>query len=359
MRKPIFVVLLVLFILLIGGYFFYQRYLADGSNFIGSVSAKRNWIYYLSSNNLYRFSPDIDQAPQKLSAAQYPSESKIIDISVDKLNNFLLLSKLNRENKSEIWRLYLDNLNLEKAFSAQTSGLENYSDFRLPKISPDNSRVAFIASHNNSDDIFVMNLKNGGLDNLLKSTDNRKINEISWTADSQKIAILLNTDTLSSIKLLGLDKNLTNLYEEAAPVFNIYALQDRLFFIDSKSLEGKLHTDINLVNFSDSKKTSIIDIYTPQKIVNFNISPDEQFIVYELNNLTTKQSNLYQIRTDGINLLQLTDNGVSSNAIFSPVGNYMAFYYANMGVYQISMSDYQKKNIFKTSEIIDKLIIWR
>ncbi len=349
LKKKIVLVGLLSLFLIIGIFFSYFR-----KPFLAGMNDQKS-IYYLSKNNLYLIKPDVtNPTPQEIISVDLQSVGKIIDISIDKKNAFSFFTAAISEDNTKIWKAYLEQKTFEKSFSDQTPGLENFKNFRKPIISPDNQKVAFIASRSNTDNIFVMNLKNEDLVNFSGSVYEGNISCYDWSTDSQKIVFVDTKTDKNSIKMISLDRQLKNIYDTNAQITQVNSLKEGIVFLEQSN-----DSSVNLLNLSSGQVTSLIDYSYPKEISQYNLSSNKQFIVYETRDLVSLKTDLFKINIDGSNLLEIAGDGNSQSPIISAQSSRIAFWVKDTGIIIVDTNKTWSKKVLLSKEIIDNLIVWR
>lgn len=345
----------------IGEYFIFAKYISQ-NNFFDEhwfdFLAKTSGIYYLSGNELYRIDPgQINPLAKKLTG-EAQVKDKIIDISLDRNKRFLFESTLSKENISAIWRFYIEENYLEKIFSAETPGLEKFTAFRSPQISPDNAKVAFLATKNNSDYLFEYNLSSHKLTNLTGGLFSGAITCYAWSFDSLALAFSDKNDALSTIRLIGSDQKVSATYKVTGMISQIGFQDNRLIVLKTINQPKSITSSINAISLDSAKETSLIDIFKDEQILSYRLSPDKLYIVFVSKNLKTKVNKLYQRAIDGSGLMEINSDTEGDSPIFSPESNRIAFV-KNEGVFTVNVNEIKADKIFVDKNDNLKLIEWR
>ena len=362
--KPITIFLIILYLVLFSafGVWFYFKYFQQVTNPNNKTQVinlnKDKTIFYTEGNNLYQLNSDnLNRNSSDVATYRLQSTGKVQTIKVDQKNEFFVYDCITSQNASEIWQVSFSDNHSEKIFSANTPGFEMYSNFRSPKMSKTGRQMAFVASNQGVDDIFVWDIEPNTTENLTSKSVKEKITAFDWSTTELKIYFsTLNNDKVS-LKSIDLKKTTANLFEGTNKITNMNVLADKIIvmFLDSNEIANLGH-----INLKDPKIiTPITDIKTPSTITSFDLSIGGSQVVYQTQDTLAKINDLYIMNIDGTNLLQLTTDGKSYYPIFSPDSGKIAFYIKDSGVYTMDTFKTAQTKILNDEGKIDNLILWR
>jgi len=344
----------------LGGYFFYTKYYQKiiSPEVATPKENKTENIYYSAVNSLYQLNPGIlKQSPQEIPTIRLQSTGQVAQMEIVKADNIFFYDTLTPQNNWEIWKVSLNDNSSEKLFSNQTPGLENFKNFRDPQVSKDNLELAFIATHDEIDNLFLYNLKNKNLTNLSHQLFQGKIDSYSWSPDSQKLFFSSSSSDQGTIYQIDVGKKLDKLWEGPGQINKITGLKDKVIFSLTESGENP-NINLNLLTLSDKQKKAITNLTLPKQVKNFQLSLNGDYLVAEVAEKDQQKSDLYLLKSDGTNLLQLTDDGRSSKAVFSPEGSKIAFWVKGDGIYIMNINKNQRQKILNYEENIDQILRW-
>ncbi|OGD56903.1 hypothetical protein A2V71_04100 [Candidatus Berkelbacteria bacterium RBG_13_40_8] len=360
--KTFLLVVVYFAIFAIGGYFFYSLYfhkIINPEEKTTSPSSQKQFIYYTQGNNLYQLNPDIPTQSPTEPNVRLQSTGTVEEMAIDTQEQLLFYNAITPQEEYEIWQVALSDNTSEKLFSQKTPGLENFKNFRYPRVSPDNLKLSFVATHGSTDNIFVMEIKSRNLTNLMKEDFQGQINSPAWASDSKEIAFNTNTETSSLLETVDLEKNTQKIWEGEGQIQKIVYLKAKVIFSLKEGAGDKLSISLAAIDPSNSQVTSLTDLVYPKKVSDFGISPDEQYLVYDTEDSLTQKKDIYLEKTDGTNLLQLTDDGKSAESVFSPESDQVAFWVAGSGIYTMTIGKTQKQKILNYDDKIGQILLWR
>lgn len=360
--KPVTIFLIVLYLAIfsVGGYFLYQKYyknVTDSSKTNDTIKLMPDkTIFYSVNNNLYQLNSDLlNKTAKDIGTYRLQSTGQVQLLDISGSNDYLVYEVLTPEKNSEIWQVNLKDNSAEKLFSDQTSGLENFNSFRSPHISPDEKYLAFLASNNGLDQIFVYEIESKNLTNLSYDTYQGQISSFDWSIDSSKLYFSAPTDDKSTIKLINLEKASQNLWEGSQIINKLILSKDKLIVLFSENQTANL----GYINLSNPDQINpITDLKTPKKVVNYQVDRDNQQLVYQIYDTESKTNDIYISKTDGTNILQITTDGKSQFPVFSPDSKKIAFWVENSGIYTIDTSKQNKQKILNSEEKINNILTW-
>lgn len=312
---------------------------------------RREMIYYTTDNNLYQLNPKIlTQNSNDIPTIRLQSTGEINNLQIDTQRNVFYYEVLTPKKESEIWKVSVSSNSSEILFSKKTSGLENYTHFRSPKISPDKKLLGFLATRENQDDLFLFNLDSSALKNFSLNKITSSISDFSWAPVGEKVAVISKKNNKYSIDFLT-EKSAENFNESDNTLNNILYLKDRIIVSENKNIVSYL--------LSDKSKVPITDLVSPKEVILFEVSINGEKIVFEAKDNQTKKTDLYVLNVDGSDLLQLTDDGASSLPVFSPKGDKIAFWIKKTGIYTMTITKENKQKVLNSEVMINNILSWR
>jgi hypothetical protein len=361
MYKTVLLYIFYVLLFLVVGYFLYVKFFPTliSSGDTVQQTGKEKGIYYSINNNLYKLNPDITNNTQiKDQVTQVQSTGLVSNISFSKDNDYFIYDTVTSKNIAEIWKVYTNDNNSEKLFSALTPGLENFTNFRNPIISPDNTKIGFIATHGVIDDLFIQDLTKKQLTNLTNPVIQESINSWDWSNNSNGIVFSTFVNNAGFIYTIDLDKNLKKIYTDSAKFTKVNYLTDKIVFLSNLTGESP-SANIKGLKISDNSVTNLTDVANPKQVNSYNISTNKRSITYDLSDSQTKATDIYIEEVDGTNLLQVTTDNKSSSPIFSADGNKISYVIKDSGIYIMNINKTNITKILNSKEIINNLIIWR
>jgi len=354
MRKVTWLLFLGYFSLFVVlGIVFYFKFL---SKFISSGAApekvkvvETSKIYYSLGNNLWRVSPDtllntIERTER------FQSTGLVNFLDYNKFNNFFAYTSINSDGLNDIWQVSLATNQSEKITDAKDPRyeiLKNYLNFYRPKYSPDGNRLAFIARSGAKDSILIKDLATGDVADATPNSQSH-ILDFSWENNGEKIVYCSQ----------GLAKNYAEILDvakvEISQKIEIEALE-----VSWQATEIIYLSQGNLFRLKEgtTDPQAITNIQEPKKVAKFEIDPQGQNIVYEINDGSS--SDIYLAKTDGTNIIELTNMKNATQPMLSPDGNQVAFLRQNDGIYTIDANKTAEAKILNLPEKIDYLLLWR
>jgi len=362
MKKTTVILIILYFAFFAGaGYFLYHKYYAKLSQ--PEVSTKfskkeeQNYIYYASGNNLYQLNPGVlTQSPQEVPTIRLQSTGKVARMEIDRSDRLFFYDTLTPQNDWEIWQVSLTDNVSSKIFSNQIAGLENFKNFRQPQVSPDNQKLAFLASHDNVDNIFIYQIKEKSLENLSDQVFQGKISSLSWSPDGEKIVLAGNEPSTNSLQSLDLNRKKDKLWEGVGQIQKVIWLPQTIVFSLQETKDNQL--TVNLYSLENQTKKPLTDVAFPKIISDFQVSADKTYLVFEIEDTQTKKTDLYLEKSDGTNILQLTDDGQSLQAVFSPEGNKITYWLKGSGIYLMNINKTSNQKILNDEEGAIKILLW-
>lgn len=362
--KPItiFFIILYLTVFTLTGVWFYYKYFHQvtvSNNETQVISLNKDkTIFYTIDNNLYQLNADnLNRNSSDVATFRLQSTGQVQSMAVDPKNEFFVYDCLTPTSTSEIWQVSFKDNHSEKLFSSSTPGFEKYNSFRSPKMSQTGRLMAFIASNQKVDDIFVWDIEQNTTQNLTSKSVKEKITAFDWFTTKSKIYFTTQNDNKVSIKSIDLNKTTSDLFEGINKITKMKVLGDKIIvmFLDSNEKANLGYLTLN----NPEALTPITNLKTPSTIMSFDLSKDGKQIVYQTQDTLAKTDDLYITNTDGTNLLQLSTDGKSFSPILSPDGKKIAFFLKDSGVYTMDTLKNNKTKILNEEGKIDNLILWR
>lgn len=360
--KPTTTVIIILYLAVFGliGYFLYQKYYHNtvtpfqNENTITITPDKT--IFYTAGKDFYQLNSDLQTRGSKdTSTYKIQSTGEVKAMTIDKDNQYFYYQTITAINTSEIWQVNLKDYSFEKLFSNQTPGLENFISFRNPKISPDAKNLAFIASHQGSDQIFNFEITSRNLTNLSYESFQGNISDFDWASTGSTIYYTGKQNDKTVLKSLQLDRVSRNIWEGSQKIDKISATKNKLivFFSDLQT------ANIGYLELGNPDKINkITDIVAPNKVTNYNLDLKNEKIAYQVYDSTLNKNDLYLVNIDGTNLLQITEDGKSELPVFSPDGQQIAFWLKDSGIYTINTDKKNGQKVLNDEGKIDNILIW-
>lgn len=339
------------------GVVFYYKYMAK---FVASgaqpatVETKNTsgYIYFNQDNNLYRINPTLVYEPNTAQRTErYQSTGEVFHLDSSPNNEKIAYDSKNSQSSLEIWLVDLQSHESQIVATKGQQDLKDYQDFSRPKFSPLGTKLAFVAAKQDSATIFVKNLADGVLSELVIPA-NPKITDFTWTPDGLNIIYCINGSSQGGCWSQEIGK------DQAKKIINgevpqITSTSDgKIFYL----LENQEKINIYLTDTNGSNTVAITDLVLPKKIVSFQIDKDGNSLTYEVSDNSLKD--VYTSKIDGGNKIQLTTDGKSEEPCISPDGKTVAFLRLTDGIYTISVD---KSNLQKITNITSflKLLAWR
>jgi len=344
-------------IFVILGLVFYWKYLAkflasgaEGEEIVTKTSL--GYIYYGQDNNLYRANPALvyeTSADERVERFQSTGGVSFVDIN--KTGQQIAYDAWGSLGFRDIWQVDSQSSMSETVATAGQTGLKDYSDFRRPKFSPEGTQLAFIGGRDGDETIFVKNLANGKISELLVAAG-LKITDYTWTRDGEKI--IYCTDNNSQLGCWEQE-----LFKGGAKRI----IADEILEISADKTGNviylaKRENNINIFSYESktARTEAITDMVSPREVVFFQIDPQGEKIVFEVAEANLK--NIYLAKINGENLLQLTTDGRSQQPLFSPRSDEIAFLKTDDGIYIMRADKTEEKKIANLRSFV-KLLLWR
>jgi len=354
MKKPsiwlVFILYLLIFV--IAGVVFYFKYLnqflsSNATPIQMNTLAPASYLYYSEGNNLYRFEPTSSNNIAEVRLEPLLKTGKVNHFVLDKTRLWGFY-ELGSNGKTEIWQIDMADKKSTAIASSSQINFQGFENFSQPKISPDNTKLALVGKNQKLDVVFIKNLSDNSLLKLGESLSS-KISDYSWTDDSKNI--LLCSSNLLKNACWQVDlKTRTPAQIFEAEVRQISAETGKIIYL------AKTDT-YHLFNLKKTGQVpeQIDNLTPPKEIVSFQTNPSGQKIVYEVKE--GLKTDIYESDLDGANRLQLTTDGTSSQPLYSPDGQKIAFL-KDDGLYWIGSSKSAQK-ILNLAVPADYLLNWR
>lgn len=131
------------------------------------------------------------------------------------------------------------------------------------------------------------------------------------------------------------------------------------YFLKTDQISANISANIYFEDIKTKKVTAITNVSYPEKVTDFNISPNQNLIVFNYINTSTNEANISICKANGSNLLQLTNDGISYFPVFSPQNDQIAFWRKDMGIYIINTDKSNLIKILNFDAKIDHIFAWR
>lgn len=364
-KTTVFLIIIYLIIFIAAAWWFYGRYFRDlivpEKNTVTVSFTPNKTIFYTIENNLYLLNADnLNKSLNETGTIRLQSTGQVQTVSLDQTKQFIVydsITPLNSSEGSAIWKVSLSDNHSEKLFSQQSSGLENYDNFRNPQMSMTGNHMAFIASHDSTDDIFIWNILTNNLMNLTSQSVKSKIVSLTWSSIELKVYYSSYDNANSSINLIDLEKNNQLITTSPGQITRMYALQDRLILTNK---DNSSTDNLAYILYSKNNVVSpITDLKTPKTVKKFDVSASGKKVVYQVEDSSLKTNDLYIANIDGSNLLQLTTDGKSKFGVFSPASDKIAYWVENSGIFTMGITKINPQKILNNDKTINNLALWR
>ena len=244
------------------------------------------------------------------------------------------------------------------------------ADRGFPSVSSDGTQLAFTASHEGNDDIYILNIDDGQLINL--SNNPARDWEPTWSPDGTQLAFASDRDGDWEIYVINVDgsgqtKLTDNLISDRNPDWSPHDAKIAFYRATPESSPADLDGDLFVINsdgtgiqqLTDSSDVQVLgakwspdgsriviqdlrDIYvtngdgsgltnltdSPRQSIWFSWSPDSSRLAFQEGegDIDTYNLDIYIINADGSGLMRLTsDPGHDVFAKWSPAGTEIAF----------------------------------
>lgn len=358
MRKITWILFIIYFFIFVGaGVFFYFRYL-DKFLFSGAepsapeIVSSQEQIYYSEKNNLYRVASNMVMETETSDRLErFQSTGEVGSLDITRTGQKIAYSAKTSEGLREIWQVESQTNNSQKIAFSGAENFEGYENFLKPKYSPDTSRLAILASQNQSDAIFIINLATGSPEKLTK--ENIRISDYSWSKDSENIIYCSENLSQNGCWLLAIKTGRpAKLFD--GDILEISAEKtDNIYYLKKESQTANIYG----YNIKNQETSSLSDLQTPKTINNFDIDISGNNIAYEV--LNNENADIYFSKLDARDKIQLTTDGQSRQPIFSKKGSEIAFWRQGVGINSIETSKSNLKKIVNLKVESIRLLIWR
>jgi Tol biopolymer transport system component len=132
-----------------------------------------------------------------------------------------------------------------------------------------------------------------------------------------------------------------------------------LFFMKNDGVDNLETFNLYLLNPLSLEQKTISQIASPGSVSSFSVSENSGFITFDV--LKDQTSDLFLVKNDGTNLVQITKDGQSFAPLFLPGSTQIVFGKINQGLFKINIDI----NNFPTIKLIDfkdkinKIYTWR
>lgn len=353
----LFVAYFAIFVLI--GVVFYWRYLGKflASGAAGEstqIQSSTGYIYYRQGNNLFRLDPDLTLGPNTQRVERYQSTGEVFHLNISPNGEKMAYDAKNSQGSFEIWQVDMATHTAEITANQGQNNLGDFQDFRQPKYSPGGTKLAFIASKNANETIFIKNLADGQLQELLLEA-NLQLSDYTWTKDSQEV-IYCTSRTQNSAENGCWRQRLSQGQARkilSGEVSQIETLSPTSVIYLAKNQEN---TNIYVASTNGNSQKALTDLVNPNYVAFFQVDPEGNVLTYEVHNGSA--SNIYLSRIDGSNRIQLTENDASLSPVISPDSQAVAFFKLNDGIYIVQADKSMTQKMVNLTEIT-RLLVWR
>ena len=360
MKKFRWILLSLYFVLFISfGLIFYFKYL---DRFLKSGAEPQkietlqnaDYIYYGTDNNLFRLKPELQIDPANLGRIErLQSTGEVGTVEINKTGDLLVYDAKNSQGQREIWQVETKTNQSSKIAAQDLEGLNNFREFFWPQLSPNNRQVAFVASAA-YDQVMIYDLSSRKTFPLM-SNFAVQLAAFSWSPDSQKIIFCTNNLDTNACQEINLN-NSSDRQILVAEVSQIAQTEEGYIYL------AKDGESVNLFQLGLKSENifRITDLIAPKKVSQFQLDNNKKQIVYEVQE--GNKSDIYLVKTDGTNKIQLTLDGLSREPVIKPSGEDVAFRRASDGIYVIRIDKSSEKKILNFTESGEtkiKLLLWR
>lgn len=332
---------------------FYFKYLNNFIN-LGSGENVQNSenneakIFLSQDNNLYTLSPNQNSALNDKSLQRIQSNGKVLKGEISSNNQIIVYEVKNNLDFSEIWQVELKSNNSQIIATRGQENLNADLDYFNPKINHSGTKIAFIGhSSTDSETIYFKDLSDGAYSELLIQPNN-KISDYTWSNDDKKIVYCLSVNADCWIQKVD-GTNASNILN--MEISQIVSTENGYIFIGLKNNAHNIYSS----NLEGKNIAPLSDLESPKNVSSFKYNPKSENIVYEVKE--NDISNIYSVKLNGSNRIQLTFDGVSSNPLISPSGDKFAFLKAFDGIYLSGISNNNPIKISNSYQNVN-LLFW-
>ncbi|MBN2876156.1 MAG: PD40 domain-containing protein [Bacilli bacterium] len=236
-----------------------------------------------------------------------------------------------RTGNNEIFVMDLDGSNL-------TNLTNNDADDECPTVSPNGSTVAYVSNRTGNFELYLELIYGGTPVQLTDSGID--VTQPSWSYDGTSLLYVLDYGSKTEIWKTNADgsdltKLTDNSYRDERPVFSPNG--QGIMFMSNR--EGKYRIYTMDSDGTNQSKIDLIDVEASSDHFIFpQYSPDGQYIIYSLNNLTNQTAVIHRYKLDGTEDVILTEiGGRNENPSYSLDGEWIVFQSERDGNFEVYM----------------------
>lgn len=269
----------------------------------------------------------IDDAQNRI--WDYLKEIRKIQTELEMSNSKLLDKQVItfQSNRSGTWDLYNINLDTNTLSTlVQAAGTD-----ATPAWSPDGSKVAFLASRDGNNEIYILDMDTLTQKNITNNIFSDGVNGVTWSPDGTQIAFVTTRTGNNEIYVMNSDgSNLRNISNDAASDTAMSWSPDgtKIAFVSNRTGNNEIYVvnadGTGLTNVSNDASSDTDPVW----------SPDGSKIAFYSGR--SGGGDLYSINSDGTNLTQITSNAAMENyALWSLQGDEIIFSRVIAGRWQL------------------------
>ena len=356
-RNTIIFTIIYLLIFLVGGYFLYTLYLKPyfTPEPVTPKTSEQIDLYFSDGGKLNYVNTNEQQGSRKTTALKLASVGNIASFSLSRDKQYFFYEEVLTPQKSVIWKYNQTDNTSEKIFSALTPGLENFTSFKLPVLSPDNTKLAFVGQNPSGEYLYYYDFTDKSLTNLNASTPKTGVRQLAWSTNNASLYDTSFSTNKTVISSTNSQKVSEQVWEGTGETTELKATKDTLVF---GLKNGQAINIFSLVPLT-KKITQITDLTFPRTLGVFNIAPDQKSIVFEIKDASTSQSDIYYESLDGTNLIQITDDGKSSYPVISSDNGSILYFLKGSGLYKSNTNKTRKEKVLNYDGNINRIFTWR
>lgn len=364
MNKTIITISIVYIILFtLGGYFFYTRYfqhkISFNDNTIEINPDIQPSIYYNNTVDLFQLNPDaLSQNLSVISKTIMKNIGSISFIDLDKDKNMLIIEAVNKDKLSEIWQFMFSDYSSTKLFSSKTPGLETFSNFTSPHVSPDNINIVFIAKNADTNYLYSYNIPEKTYINLTPTGLKGQISDVVWSQNGQSVIYNQNIDNKAYLKVVDFANRTQDIWSQDGEILEVIYPKSKILYLSKTLKDSQPYYSINMINIDDGKNTIVTDVSYPKVIDRFNVSNDGLNVSFEVRDTSNNNTDIYLVNSNATNLLQLTTDGKSYGGLFSPSNDKVAYWVKDSGFFTSTLNKLKVDKILNDDKGPNNILIW-
>lgn len=364
MNKTIITISILYIILFtVGGYYFYTHYFRDkitfNNNTIDINPDIQPSIYYNNDIDLMQLNPDaFSQNLSEISKTIMENIGVISFIDLDKDKNMLIIEAINKDKFSEIWQFMFSDYSAIKLFSNKTPGLENFSNFISPHVSPDDINIVFIAKEVDANFLYIYNISKKTYQNLTPSGLKGQISDVVWSQNGQSVIYSQNIDNKAYMKVVDFNNQTQDIWSQDGEILEVIYPKSKILYLAKTLKDGQPYYSINMINIDDGKNTTVTDVSYPKVIDRFNVSNDGLNVSFEVRDTSNNNTDIYLVNSNATNLLQLTTDGKSYGGLFSPSNDKVAYWVKDNGFFTSTLNKLKVDKILNDDKGPNNILIW-